>query len=140
MDDHPKQCHIIEIPRFTDDCGTLSVIEGKSLLPFEPKRFYYLYELIEGARRGCHAHRTEEELIIALAGGFKVTVDDGNTRREFPLERPDQGLYLPPLVWHEVHSFAAGSVCVVLASERYDIDDYYRVYEDFLQTVRKSQL
>ncbi len=132
-----KECRVLEIPRFTDHRGTLSVLEGTPFLPFDPKRFYYIYDIAEGARRGCHAHRTEEELIIALAGSFKVLADNGFSTSEFQLDRPDRALYVPPLVWHTVHSFAAGSVCAVLASERYNSDDYYQAYEEFLEDVRK---
>ena len=77
---------------------------------------------------------------MPLAGSFKVLVDDGHSKREFQLDRPDQGLYLPPLTWHELHSFAPGSVCAVLASEHYNSDGAYEVYEDFLQAVRKCKL
>ena len=137
-----NECRIINIPRFTDNRGSLSVIEGTRVLPFEPKRFYYLYELAEGARRGCHAHRTEMELIMALAGSFKVLVDDSEAQKEFLLDRPDRALYVPPLVWHEVYTFAAGSVCAVLASEHYDSNDYYyyQTYEEFLTAVHKRPL
>ncbi|OFW32086.1 MAG: hypothetical protein A3J28_08455 [Acidobacteria bacterium RIFCSPLOWO2_12_FULL_60_22] len=139
MDNRLKECRIIEIPRFADHRGILSVVEGPPQLPFEPKRFYYIYDHASGARRGCHAHRTEKELIMALAGSFQVLVNDGDSTREFQLNRPDQGLYVPPLVWHEVHSFAVGSVCAVLASQRYNSDDYFRAYEEFLEAVRRSR-
>ena len=139
MDSRLNECRIIEIPRFADHRGVLAVVEGPPLLPFEPKRLYYIYDHTQGARRGCHAHRTEQELILALAGSFQVLVDDGDSTREFQLHRPDQGLYVPPLVWHEVHSFAVGSVCAVLASERYNGDDSFRTYEEFLKAVRRSR-
>jgi len=132
------ECRILPIPRFTDHRGSLSVIEGAPFLPFEPKRFYYLYELPADARRGCHAHKTERELIVAVAGCFKVAVNDGASSKEFELKNPDQGLYVPALVWHEVYSFAPGSVCAVFASERHNTDDYYYVYEEFLNARRQQ--
>lgn len=132
-------CRIIEIPRFTDLRGTLSAIEGKPLLPFDPKRFFYIYGVPEGAQRGCHALRTGEELIIAMAGSFKIRVDDGDSAMQLQLDRPDQGLYVPPLMWHVLHSFTPGAVCAVLASARYDSDGYFRVYEDFLEAARRSR-
>ena len=139
MDHRLKECRIIDIPRFADHRGILAVVEGPPLLPFEPRRLYYIYDHAKDARRGCHAHRTEQELIMALTGSFQVRVDDGNSTREFQLSRPDQGLYVPPLVWHEVLRFAVGSVCVVLASEHYNNDDYFRSYEEFLAAVRHSR-
>jgi dTDP-4-dehydrorhamnose 3,5-epimerase-like enzyme len=135
-----RRCGIIQIPRFTDLRGSLSVIGWPQCLPFEPKRFYYIYDLVDGARRGCHAHKTEQELILALAGSFKVAVDDGDSKKEFLLDRPDQGLYIPPLVWHELHDFASGSVCAVLASELYNVDDYWCEYEEFARFVGQSQV
>lgn len=136
MGERLNQCHIIEIASFTDLRGSLSAIEGTLSVPFHPKRFYYIYGVPEGARRGCHAHRTEKELIMALAGSFYVLVDDGNSRMDLLLDRPDRGLYVPPLIWHEVHSFVSGSVCAVLASTHYDSNDYYRRYEDFVNAIQ----
>jgi mannose-6-phosphate isomerase-like protein (cupin superfamily) len=139
MNSNFNECRILAIPRFTDQRGSLSAIEGQSLLPFELKRFYYLYELPTSARRGCHAHKTEHELIMALAGRFKVEVSDGESSKEFELRSPDQCLYIPPLVWHELYGFAPGSICGVLASERYNPEDYYYVYEEFLDALRQRQ-
>ena len=139
MDNRTNACRIIQIPRFSDHRGALSVIEGPPLVPFEPKRFYYIYDVQEGARRGSHAHRTEQELIMALSGCFKVLVDDGEAKQEIVLDRPDRVLYVPPLVWHEVHSFVSGSLCAVLASECYNEKDYYRDYAEFLHAVGKRQ-
>jgi mannose-6-phosphate isomerase-like protein (cupin superfamily) len=137
MSSRLDECRILTIPRFTDERGSLSAIDGPPLLPFEPKRFYYLYELPADAHRGCHAHKTEEEVMVALAGRFKVAVSDGESTKEFELKSPDQGLYVPPLVWHDVYCFAPGSVCAVIASERYNPGDYYYSYEEFRHAVRE---
>jgi len=131
------ECRVLAIPCYTDQRGSLSVLDGPPILPFEPKRFYYLYNLPADAHRGCHAHKTEMELIMALAGRFKVTVNNGESTREFELTSPDQGLYVPPLVWHDIYGFAPGSVCGVVASQRYNPDDYYHVYEEFLHALRQ---
>ena len=87
-----RRCRLIEIPRVTDLSGTLSMIEGRPVFPFDPRRFFYIYEVPKGGRRGCHALRTDEELIIALAGSFTILVDDGDSVTEFHLDRPDQRL------------------------------------------------
>lgn len=113
------------------------MIDGPPLLPFQPRRFYYLYELPTDAHRGRHAHKTEQELIVALAGSFKVSVSDGDSKEEFELKNPDQGLYVPPFVWHELYSFAPGSVCAVVASEPYSPEGCYYVYEEFLHALRQ---
>jgi len=131
-----SKCRIVEVPSFKDNRGTLAVVEGPTTLPFQAKRFYYIYGA-EGASRACHAHRTEEELVFALAGTFTVRVDDGETSHEFHLHRPDRALYIPPLLWHEVHSFSSGAVCAVLASQRYDATDYFQDYEEFRKAVHR---
>jgi dTDP-4-dehydrorhamnose 3,5-epimerase-like enzyme len=138
VNERVKQCRIIDIPRFTDLRGTLAVIDGKPLLPFEPKRFFYIYGVPEGAHRGCHALRTGEELIIAMAGSFKIDVEDGDSAMEFQLDRPHSGLLVPSLIWHDLHSFTDNAVCAVLASTPYDRDGYFRVYEEFLVAARAN--
>jgi hypothetical protein len=135
-----NQCRLIEIPRFADPRGTLAVIEGRPLLPFDPKRFFYIYGVANGEQRAGHALMRSEELIIALAGSFTISLDDGFSKSELQLSRPDQGLYLPPAVWHVLHSFAPGSVCGVLASTSYDSDGYYTRYDDFIAGVRLSKI
>src|SRR5437868_2984763 len=137
MGDRLKECTIVQIPCFTDERGSLCAVEGSPLIPFDPRRFYYIYNVAKGARRGCHAHSSERQLIIALSGDFRVLLDDGESRTEFHLHNPREGLYIPPLIWHEVHSFSPGSVCGVLASNRYDLSDHFESYEVFLEAVRK---
>ena len=129
-------CSIVTIPRFIDERGSLSAVEGPPVLPFKPKRFYFLYDLPAGARRGCHAHKTEQEVIVALAGSFKVRVTNGFETRQFQLNSPDRGLYLPALIWHEVFDISGDTVCAVFASEPYNPDDYLRAYEDYLRAIR----
>ena len=131
------RCRLIALPRFTDGRGSLSVVEGAEL-PFPVQRFYYLYDLPPGVVRGKHAHRTEEELILPLAGSLRVAVDDGAVRGEFLLDRPDRGLYLPAMIWHELYDFSPGSVCAVLASRPYAKDDYFDAYDSFVAHLRST--
>jgi len=129
-------CCLVRIPRFTDERGSLSAVEGPPVLPFQPRRLYYLYELPVDAHRGCHAHRTEQEVIVALAGSFKVCVNNGIESKEYELASPDEGLYLPPLIWHDVFGFSPDTVCAVFASELYNPGDYFLKYEDYLQAFK----
>ena len=133
-----RTCALVEIPRFTDSRGSLSVIEGKPLLPFDPVRLFYIYGVPPTEERGHHALKRSEELIIPLAGSFTITMDDGRSKTDFYLHRPDQGLYVPPLIWHVLHGFSPGAVCGVLASRPFEEDDYYRKYEDFLGALQSS--
>jgi len=125
------QCRIVTLPRFRDDRGSLTFIEPP-LIPFEIRRVYYLYDMPDTATRGAHGHRRLEQVMIAVAGALDVELDDGRQKRSFRLSRPDEGLYIAPMIWRALTNFSAGSVCVVLASERYDEADYFRDYAAFL--------
>ena len=107
-------------------------MENGRTLPFEVKRIYYLYDVPGGESRGAHAHKNLEQLIVATSGSFTVTLDDGVCKRTFFLNRPYQGLYVKPGIWRDLQDFSSGSVCMVLASEKYDEADYIRDYSDFL--------
>jgi hypothetical protein len=107
-------------------------------VPFEIARIFYLYDVPGGAARAGHALRTCHQFIIAMSGSFDVILDDGTEKKRYHLNRSYYGLYVPPLIWREIDNFSSGSVCAVLASERYDEGDYYREYDRFLEAMRKS--
>jgi uncharacterized RmlC-like cupin family protein len=100
-------------------------------VPFEIKRVYYLYDVPGGAERGGHAHRELEQVIVAMSGSFDVVLDDGHASKRVHLNRSYYGLYVPRMIWRELDNFSSGSVCMVLASNRYSEDDYYRDYREF---------
>lgn len=130
-----NKCHVIDLPRFQDDRGSLTFVEPDRLLPFEVRRVYYLYDMPSGAMRGGHGHRHLEQLIIAVAGSVDVELDDGFRKQAFRLSSPDKGLYVSPMIWRTLGNFAAGTVCVVLASQRFDELDYFRNYTEFMAAV-----
>jgi len=123
---------IIDLPQIKDNRGNLSVIESLNQIPFEIKRVYYLYDVPGGAERGGHAHKNLEQLIIAISGSFDVILDDGITSKNYHLNRSYYGLYVPKMTWRELNNFSSNSVCLVLASNFFSEDDYYRKYEDFI--------
>lgn len=126
-------CSIIEMDKHhSDRKGNLTVVENRETLPFEVKRVYYLYDVPGGESRGAHAHRKLEQLIVAASGSFKVTLDDGRSKRSFFLNRPYQGLYVKPGLWRDLEDFSSGAVCMVLASEVYQKEDYIRDYDEFI--------
>lgn len=127
-------CTIVELDRHhSDRKGNLTVVENGVTLPFVVKRVYYLYDVPGGESRGSHAHKTLSQLIVAVSGSFKVTLDDGKCKRSFFLNRPYQGLYVKPGLWRDLDDFSSGAVCMVLASDVYLADDYIRDYKEFLK-------
>ena len=134
-----EQCRIIELPKISDPRGNLTFVEGQHHIPFSIERVYYLYDVPGGAERGGHGHKALHQLIVAMSGSFDVLLDDGGTQKRFHLNRSYYGLYVCPMIWRELDNFSSGSVCMVLASNLYDEDDYYRNYDLFLQAARNIQ-
>ena len=131
------RCRLIDLPRFADERGSLAFVEPP-MIPFEIARVYYLYQTHVDATRGSHGHRRLEQLMIAVAGSVDVELDDGRDKRVFKLSRPDQGLYISPMIWRNLANFTAGTICVVLASLRFDEADYFRDYDKFLAAVNQA--
>lgn len=126
---------LIELPKISDPRGNLTFVENSRHVPFEIKRVFFLYDIPTAADRGAHAHKKLEQVIICLSGSFDVALDNGKEKERIHLNRPWQGLYVPPMVWASEINFDPGSVCLVLASDLYDEADYYRNYDEFIQAV-----
>ncbi|MDP1720726.1 MAG: FdtA/QdtA family cupin domain-containing protein [Candidatus Nanopelagicaceae bacterium] len=122
-----------------DDRGSLTVIEFLADLPFMPQRFYSVYNVPETSVRGDHAHRTCQQVLVALAGSVLVTLKDGLHEEEYRLDSPNQGLHIPALVWGIQHGNTSNTVLGVFASEPYDANEYIRDYEELLK-LRGRQL
>lgn len=125
-------CTIIELSKHRQEKGNISVVENDKTVPFAVKRAYYLYDVPGGESRGGHAHKELFQLIIAASGSFNVTLDDGEVKRTFTLNRPYQGLLVVPGIWRTLDDFSSGSVCLVLASMEYNEADYIREYDKFI--------
>jgi dTDP-4-dehydrorhamnose 3,5-epimerase-like enzyme len=134
---HLDKCRLITLPKIADPRGNLTFIEGKSHIPFDIRRVYYLYDVPGGAERGGHAHKELSQLIIAMSGSFDVILHDGREKKRFHLNRSYQGLYVCPMMWRELDNFSSGSVCMVLASNSYDESDYYRDFKQYLEALPK---
>ena len=132
------QCNLIDIPRLDDYRGSLSFIEGSNHIPFEIARIYYLYGVPDACKRGSHAHRKLSQLIFAMSGSFDIVLDDGQTKKRMTLSRPDQGLYVCPMIWRDLENFSKEAVCMVLASDIYDAEDYISDYRYFLAEKSKQ--
>jgi hypothetical protein len=132
-------CSILEIDKHHHEKGNISVVENGKTVPFNVKRVYYLYDVPGGESRGGHAHKELQQFIVAASGSFDVTLDDGELKRTFTINRPYRGLLVVPGIWRELDNFSSGSVCLVLASSEYSADDYIRDYEVFKAYKKNNQ-
>lgn len=130
-------CRLISLPKIADSRGNLTFVEGNNHVAFEIQRVYFLYDVPGGAERGGHAHKELQQLIIAMSGSFDIVLDDGSEKKRFHLDRPYHGLYVCPMMWREMDNFSSGAVCLVLASDRYDENDYFRDYDEFVNAVKE---
>jgi len=130
-------CHLIEFPKFADARGNLTFLEGQRHIPYAIKRVYYLYDVPGGASRAGHAHKLDQQVLIALAGSFDISLDDGIERTVYHMNRCYFGLYVHPLVWRVIDNFSSGAVCLSIDSELYDEADYFREYDDFMKAIGK---
>mgnify|MGYP000386994861 FL=1 len=124
---------LIELPKFTDPRGNLSFVEQNNHIPFEIKRTYWIYDVPGGENRGGHAFINTEEFIVALSGGFDVTVDDGSQKKSFMLNRSYYALYIPKGLWREMGNFSTNSLALEFASTKYNPADYIRDYNQYLK-------
>jgi acetyltransferase-like isoleucine patch superfamily enzyme/dTDP-4-dehydrorhamnose 3,5-epimerase-like enzyme len=128
---------LYELPLLVDLRGGLSFAEYDTSLPFPPLRYFLVFDVPSKDVRGEHAHRECQQLLVCVKGNCSVVVDDGENRTEVLLDRPNLALYLPPMIWATQYKYSNDAVLLVLASERYDADDYIRDYDLFLKEVRE---
>lgn len=127
----------IDLPTIAGE-GLVTFAQEGQPLPFELKRIYYLHGIPAGKVRGSHGHKELQQLIVAIHGSFTLMLDDGVNRREFVMNDPTRAVYIPKMMWRELHSFSGDAVCMVLASLPYDEGDYIRDYGDFMEAVKKG--
>ncbi len=124
-------CNVIELNVISGKKGAITPVSAFYGLPFAIKRVYYLYDIPGGSERGGHAHYKLQQYLVAASGAFDVVLKDGGNDKLIHMNRPYQALHIIPGIWRELVNFSYGSVCLVLASLRYDETDYIRDYENF---------
>lgn len=125
-------------PQHGDARGQLVALEESREIPFEIKRIYYMYDTLTDVVRGCHAHKSLQQIIISVHGSCKIRLDDGNEIETVILNKPNEGLYIANTVWREIYDFSPDAVLLVLASEYYEESEYIRNYNEFLELVKHS--
>jgi WxcM-like, C-terminal len=126
-------CNVITLPKIKNRAGNITPINNSVEIPFDVQRIFYLYDVPGGESRGAHAHKECHQLLIAASGSFEVLLDDGKVKQVIQLNRPYIGLHIPPMIWASEINFSSGSICLVLASEKYSEPDYIRDYSAFIQ-------
>ncbi len=124
---------LISLPKIVDPRGNLTVAEQMKEVPFDISRVYWTYDIPGGAHRGGHAHKHCRELIIAVSGSFIVTLDDGREKRDFMLNLPSKALFVDRGIWRSLSDFSSGAVCLVLAEDPFEEEDYIYEYSEFLR-------
>ena len=120
-----------------DERGRLVIAEGGQDIPFEIKRVFYIYDSVPDVVRGRHANRISEFVLINMAGSSRVRVTDGARERDYVLDRPHTGIYIPRMIWKEMYAFSEHAVLLVLSSEHYDAAEYLRDYDEYLEEVKR---
>ncbi|MCT7612965.1 FdtA/QdtA family cupin domain-containing protein [Aliarcobacter butzleri] len=118
--------------------GQLIALEANRQIPFDVKRVFYIYGTQEGVPRGNHSHYKTKQFLVAVNGSCKVTLDDGEKKETFDLNRPNLGLFQDAFVWGTMHNFSSDCVLMVLANEYYDASDYITDYDKFLKESNKE--
>ena len=132
------KCKLLGLPVIADPRGSLTFVESSHHIPFDIRRVYYLYDVPGGAERGGHAHKKLHQLIIPMSGSFDIHLDDGSSKKTIHMNRNYNGLYICPMIWRTIDNFSSGAVCLVLASEFYEEDDYFRDYDIFAVEAKKA--
>ncbi len=122
-----------------DDRGQLVALEEYQDIPFQIRRVYYMYDTKEDVRRGFHAHKSLEQILVCIHGSCKILLDSGWEKKIVSLEKPYEGLYISNDMWREMFDFSPDAVLLVLASDYYREEDYIRSYDEFLAFIKKKE-
>jgi len=130
---------IIDINLLENDMGSLGFIQNGDI-PFDIKRIYYIKNVPNGFSRGRHGHKELQQIIIAISGSFTVKVIEREGSKNFSLTQANEGLFLPKMSWRELFNFSEDAICLVLASEKYDSNDYVHDIDEFSKLMKNSKI
>ena len=122
-----------------DERGSLVALEQYNEIPFELKRVCYIFGTKTDCSRGFHAHKKLEQILVCVSGSCDILVSNGRERKSIHLNKPNQGLYIGPMLWREMMNFTIDCVLLVFASEYYDEMDYIRDYKEFISMVSQNE-
>jgi len=124
-------CKVIDLPKIQNRAGNITPVNAGVDVPFDIARVYYLYDIPGGEFRGGHAHKKLHQLLVAASGSFDILIKNGHGEKKITLNRPYFGLYIVPGIWRELDNFSSGAICMVLASAKYDENDYVRDFKEY---------
>lgn len=127
----PDGAAIIKVHNVLDDRGNLAFMQGSDDIPFDIKRVFWIYNIPEGKTRGCHSHRTCDEIVIPISGSFIMELDNGKTKSRILMNRPDEGILVPAGMWCKLSDFTQGTICLCVASQEYLPEGYIHDYEEY---------
>ena len=116
-----------------DIYGFLTPIEAGVDVPFDIKRIYYIYNVNDDVIRGNHSHKKLHQVLICVNGSIDVRLENYFGSEKYTLNDPSIGLYVGPDNWREMSNFTDNGILLVLASEKYDENDYIRDYDEFIK-------
>ncbi len=128
-----------QFPTFKSEVGALSFLEAEDHIPFPVRRVYYIYDVPGDSRRGFHAHKDLQQVLICIHGSCKILMDNGTEKETVLLDDPGEGLLIENTIWREMYDFSPGAVLLVLASQHYDPADYIHDYDEFLAFVKENE-
>jgi len=128
-----KGCQLINIPCIKEDRGNLCYLQEDETLPLNIRRVFWIYDIPENAERGGHAHRSCSELVFVVKGSFDIYVNNGKDEKTIHCDNPNLGIFIDVNVWCCLKNFEPGTICMVVASDKYDASGYINNFEDFLK-------
>ncbi|MDB5197691.1 MAG: hypothetical protein JWP88_2062 [Flaviaesturariibacter sp.] len=131
MENSTEKPSLIQLPKILDHRGNLSFFEKGKPLPFDINRVYWIYDVPGGEKRGGHAYRCLQEVIIALSGSFEVVLHDGTEETRFLLNRSYDALYVPRLYWRHLENFSTNALAFIATDASYDEGEYIRDFDSF---------